>query len=157
MVEPSAVTFTFVKVDASCAAADGSITVTASGGNNVYSYSKDNGVVFQAGNAFTSLAAQTYQVVVKDGNGCLSSATPVVIGSGVSTPNFTKTDATCAANDGSIVVNSVTGGTAPFQYSIDNGVTYQPSNSFLNLTVATYSLVSKDVNGCTLFCRFCFH
>jgi hypothetical protein len=146
--QPSAVTFTFVKVDASCAASDGSITVTASGGNNIYSYSNDNGVSFQGSNVFSSLGAQTYQLVVKDGNACSSVSSSVTISSGSATPIFTKTDATCAANDGSIVVNSVSGGTAPYQYSIDNGTTLQASNTFSGLSVASYALVTKDVNGC---------
>jgi gliding motility-associated-like protein len=147
--QPSAITVSATKVDASCSGvSNGSITVTASGGNNVYTYSDDNGATFQPGNSFTSLAAGTYQVVVKDGNGCLSSATSVTIASGTMTPVFTKTDATCAANDGSIVVNSVSSGTAPFQYSIDNGTTFQASNTFSGLTVGTYNLVVKDNTGC---------
>jgi hypothetical protein len=149
--QPAAVTFTFVKVDAGCSGSPtGSITVTASGGNNLYTYSDDNGTTYQASNVFGSLAAQTYPVMVKDGNGCLSSATSVTINAGNITPSFTKTDATtCAGTDGSIVVNSVTGGTAPYTYSINNGGTFQASNTFTNLSVSTYSLVVKDNTGCT--------
>jgi len=148
--QPTAVTFTFVETDATCSgAANGSITITASGGNNSYSYSIDNGTTFHASNAFSNLTAQPYQVVVMDGNSCLSAGSPVTVGAGTLTPIYNKTDATCAANDGSIIISSVTGGASPYQYSVDNGTTYQASNSFSSLTVATYSLVVKDNNGCT--------
>ena len=72
--------FTFTQQNVLCNGGNsGSITVTPSGGSGSYTYSKDNGVTFQAGNSFTSLTAATYQVVVKDGNNCLSSVTPITI------------------------------------------------------------------------------
>lgn len=56
---------------------------------------------------------------------------------------------TAAANDaycegvGSITVSAV-GGTAPYQYSIDGGLTYQPSPIFNNLTPGIYSVSVED-------------
>ncbi len=147
--QPSAVTFTTTKVDAGCSGgATGSITITASGGNNLYTYSIDNGANYQASNTFISLSAQAYQVLVKDGNNCLSSAGTVTINAGNLTPSFVKNDATCAANDGTITVNNVIGGVSPYQYSIDGGTTYQAVNTFTNLNVGNYSLVIKDNSGC---------
>ena len=147
--QPSAVTFTTAKVDAGCSgAATGSITITASGGNNLYSYSIDNGTTYQASNTFSSLSAQSYQVMVKYGNNCLSSSGTVTINAGNLTPTFAKSDATCAANDGTITISSVAGGTSPYQYSIDGGTTFQAGNTFTNLNVGNYSLVIKDNTSC---------
>lgn len=147
----SIISMTTSKVDASCGGvSNGSITVTSvTGGTPAYMYSSSGGAPFQASNILNNLAANTYSVVVKDIGGCLSNPTSVTINNSVSiVPSFTKNDATCAANDGSIIINNVAGGTGPYTYSINNGVTYQASTSFTNLTVATYFLVVKDFSGC---------
>jgi gliding motility-associated-like protein len=60
---------------------------------------------------------------------------------------FTKTDPTCTPN-GTITVTA-TGGTPPYQYSINGGTNYQPSNTFTGLAGGTYSIVVKDANNCT--------
>lgn len=49
-------------------------------------------------------------------------------------------------NNGSIVITPI-GGVAPYQYSINNGVTYQLSNIFTNLTSGSYPVVILDSNG----------
>ncbi|MBS1489188.1 MAG: gliding motility-associated C-terminal domain-containing protein, partial [Bacteroidetes bacterium] len=147
----STITIVTSKVDATCGGnSDGSITVSSVvGGNPAYTYSSNGGITFQASNVLTGLAANTYSVVVKDNSGCLSNPVSVIINNSVSIiPNYTKTDASCAANDGSIIVNSVSGGASPYSYSINNGVTFQASTSFTSLAVGTYNLVAKDNNGC---------
>jgi hypothetical protein len=48
--------------------------------------------------------------------------------------------------NGSILINPI-GGTAPYQYSINNGTTFQSSNIFSNLCGGSYSVVVKDSNG----------
>jgi len=59
----------------------------------------------------------------------------------------TVTDQTCGNTDGQIVVNSVSGGSGPFQYSI-NGGAFQASNTFSNLTAGTYIIRVDDAAGC---------
>jgi len=51
-------------------AQDGSILVLPEGGNLPLQYSIDGGMTFQSGNAFDSLAADTYTIVVRDSIGC---------------------------------------------------------------------------------------
>ena len=48
--------------------------------------------------------------------------------------------------NGSILINPI-GGTAPYQYSINNGTTFQTSNIFTNLCGGSYSVVVRDSNG----------
>jgi gliding motility-associated-like protein len=50
---------------------DGTITVSGSGGNSIYSFSAD-GTNFQSDNIFNVLAG-SYTITIKDGNGCLVS------------------------------------------------------------------------------------
>ncbi len=47
---------------------NGSITITAAGGNGSYQYALNNGA-FQSGNVF-NVPSGTYSVTIKDGNGC---------------------------------------------------------------------------------------
>jgi len=61
---------------------------------------------------------------------------------------FNSTNVACnGGSDGSITFAGLTGGTAPYQYSIDGGVTYQGSPVFTGLSAGTYHLKAKDVNG----------
>lgn len=56
---------------ASCSgAADGTITITGSGGNGVYTYSND-GINFQTSNTVNSTGG-AHTVSIKDGNGCIT-------------------------------------------------------------------------------------
>ena len=61
--------------------------------------------------------------------------------------NATVSNSNCGATDGSLTINA-SGGTLPFQYSIDAGATFQSSNSFINLSLGAYDVVIKDANGC---------
>lgn len=56
----------------------------------------------------------------------------------------------CQISSGTIEVNNLRGGQAPFQYSIDNGNTYQSSTVFNELAETDYSVLVKDANGCEL-------
>lgn len=59
----------------------------------------------------------------------------------------TKTDATCGANDGQLILTA-NGGSSPYSYSIDNGSNYQASGTFSNLGANSYTIKIKDNNGC---------
>ncbi len=135
------------KVDPSACVANGSLTISASGGTAPLQYSRDN-ITYSTGNAFSNLAAGNYTVYVKDANGCTTStlatltAAPALIITGLS-----KTDpSTCNLSDGKIIINSA-GGTPPYQYSL-NGVDYSSSNEFNNLAGGTYTAYTKDASGC---------
>lgn len=65
--------------------------------------------------------------------------------------SFTATpaDESCAgAMDGEIAITNVTGGTAPFMYSIDNGMNYAGSSTFTGLASGTYQVRVKDAYDC---------
>jgi hypothetical protein len=69
-----------------------------------------------------------------------------------STVNFlsltvTSTPAQCSQSCNGTVVAIPTGGVAPYQYSIDGGVTFTNSNVFTNLCPGTYSVTVVDNNS----------
>lgn len=130
----------------------GSITI-----NNVtggiasgFRYSIDAGTSFQASSTFVNLSANTYFVVVKDGAGNLSETIPIVISEPdevVATIDYTNVTV-FGANDGEIEI-AASGGDAAYEYSNDNGVTWQQANVFTNLIVGEYLVVVRDGNLCT--------
>lgn len=129
-----------------CGSATGQISITASGGTEPYTYSID-GTNYVPGGTFTGLAAGIYTVYVKDVNGCKNSAVVTIMNTDGPIVNFSFTNATCGNNTGTVTVNA-TGGTAPYQYSINNGVTYQSSNIFSGLLAGQYTLIVKDAAAC---------
>lgn len=131
---------------ATCNNPNGSITVTATGGNAPLDYSI-NGGPFQSSNIFTTLAPGTYTITVRDASGCLANRAVVVANiNGPQTLTAAVVDAACGNTNGSITANA-TGGTGPLQYSI-NGTTYQSGSLFSNVPAGNYTLYVKDANGC---------
>lgn len=62
---------------------------------------------------------------------------------------YTTTEPSCAgAADGSITVTS-TGILGAVEYSFDGGTNYQASNTMTGLTAGTYTVISRDIVGCT--------
>ena len=54
----------------------------------------------------------------------------------------------CGVNDGSISIIE-SGGISPYQYSFDNGATFQISSTLSHLLPGVYEIVVQDGNGCT--------
>lgn len=44
---------------------------------------------------------------------------------------------------------TATGGSAPYQYSMDGGATFQTSNVFIGISPGVYTILVMDLNGCT--------
>jgi hypothetical protein len=127
------------------------INVTNPNGNSLR-YSIDGGITFTNSSLFTGLAAGNYDVVVEYTSGpsvCLTDPQTVIINTTAAISGVAELIApyTCTSN-GSITVTNVTGGTPPYLYSID-GITFQTTPTFTNLTAGTYTITIKDDNDCT--------
>lgn len=127
---------------------DGSITVnTVSGGTGVLQYAL-NGANWQNSTSFTGLPAGTYNVMVKDANGCIGTITEVLTQPAAFTINNAVKDLTCyGVNQGRITVTAI-GGAGTLTYSLNGGVSYQSSNVFNNLGAGLYVITVKDAAGC---------
>ena len=124
------------------------IEAIGQGGTGNYTYQLDNGP-FQNDNTFTGLTNGTYQVTLKDSKECTTTETAtVLINDIVATADIIQEVSCKGGNNGKIEV-SITGGTAPFEYSIDGGENYQTSNIFENLTAGNYIVIVKDKNNFT--------
>lgn len=142
--QPPALDITSVVTNSNCGQADGSATVTGSGGFAPYTWSWSNG---QTGTTATGLSAGTYSVTQTDMNFCTKTISVSVgnnVGPTVQVSNVTNVSC-FGGNNGSISV-TVSGGTAPFTYLWSNGQTTATAS---NLTPGTYSITITDANGCS--------
>ena len=132
---------------------DGQITVSGSGGVGTLQFSIDNGINFYSTTVFNSLSSGTYYIKIRDGNGCVGSASdPVVITDPPAIAvteiisNYNGWQVSCNGEaDGSILLD-VSGGAGGFTYSWSNEET---SKDLSNLGAGTYSVEIIDANGCT--------
>ena len=138
-------------------ASSGSITYTISNSNGfqvTFQLVNSNGVVIASNNSgiFTNLPIGTYTVNILQSQGstsCTFTDTFVITqpspitGIAVITQNYT-----CLTN-GSIGIQtgSVSGGTAPYLFSID-GVNFSTISDFSGLTSGNYTIYIQDANGC---------
>ncbi|MFP9098943.1 T9SS type B sorting domain-containing protein [Flavobacterium sp. RHBU_24] len=129
-----------------CATPTGSITITAPTGTGI-TYST-NGTNYQAGTTFT-LTPGTYSVTAKNAAGCVSPATSVTINPAPAAPaiaTVVPTQPDCNTPTGSLTITAPTG--TGYQYSL-NGGTYQTATAFTGLPAGSYSITTKNADGCT--------
>ncbi|AKD57165.1 T9SS C-terminal target domain-containing protein [Spirosoma radiotolerans] len=137
---------TIAVVDPHCGQADGTITVSAFGGSGSLSYSL-NGVDFKSNNQFTNLTGGAYTITIKDQDQCtVSKSTSLKNSVRLSINQIDNIATSCGQSNGRIRVNSPTGN-GRITYSID-GLTYQVSNTFDNLTAGKYTVYVQDETGC---------
>lgn len=144
------VNITATVTDQTCGNLDGQIDITAvSGATAPFQYSINNGA-FQSSPTFSGLAAGTYVVEISDASSCVRIADTVVVNllNGPQDAVANSTDATCNGNDGSLDITGVTGGTAPYTYSLNGGAP-QAGTSFTSLAAGNYTVVVSDQQGCT--------
>jgi len=133
---------------------DGTITVTATGGTPPYEYSREGNAdpAYQPANQFTGLGPGLYTIWTRDANMCVVNGTITISES----PQIQVLDETVSGEilchgDSSvqISVNEVTGGVAPYEYSVNGGMDFQSTGIFPALPAGTYQTVIQDALGCT--------
>jgi len=123
-------------------AANGTITVSVSGGVAPLSYSwNDNATTQNRSN----LSAGTYTVTITDANGCTATASATISQPAALTASATATSAMCGGGNGSVNL-TVNGGTAPYTYLWNNNATTQ---NITNVGAGTYHVTVTDAKGCT--------
>jgi type IX secretion system substrate protein/SprB-like repeat protein len=125
---------------------DGVIDLTGMNGFPPYQYSINGGDNFYPSPVFTGLGGNTYQVVIMDVNGCIVEMEVIVV---TCTLQFSvvATNETTGQMDGSIQIN-VENGVSPYLYSIDNGMSFQDTSFFSDLSEGVYNILVQDSIGC---------
>ena len=143
--EPTAIVASANISNVSCAGGhNGSISTSVAGGTSpfVYTWSNDENSV----PSISNLGAGTYTVTMTDANGCTKTLINVV--TQPSSPliiNATVINASGSTTNNGSINSTVTGGTAPYNYSWSNGAT---TASISSLPVGTYDVSVTDANGC---------
>ena len=134
--------------DATCGQDNGSITLgTVTGGTSPYTYSVDGGA-FTSTTVYSNLSAASHAIIVRDANNCeFSTSASISNTSGPTDISVSVTDAACGEANGSLTLGGVTGGTAPFTYSVD-GSLYSVTTTYSDLPAGSHSINVKDNNGC---------
>jgi len=151
ITEPPLLFADLAKTDISCFGdGDGTITVTAAGGSGPYDYSSD-GIIYQAGNSFGPLAPGFYTIWTRDANLCVVSDTITLLEPDeILIQSETSIYLCNGALQGEISINGVSGGVAPYTYSINGGTDFFATNLFSNLAPGSYQTVVMDATGCSI-------
>ena len=147
--EPPPLTASLSKTDISCfGAGDGTITVLAAGGAGGYEFSSD-GLSYQGGATLGSLTPGLYTIWTRDVNLCVITDTITIVEPTEILIQSETATYLCPGNLlGTISINGVSGGTAPYSYSINNGADFYSTNLFSNLAPGSYQTVVRDATGC---------
>lgn len=133
---------------------DGAISISATGTSGPYIFISNNQTQTGFQGTFTNLCSGVYDIEIIDQNGCSEVVTEFVeqdslngmIVDAIINPGSSSCNAATVCDASVDVV--VTNGTAPYTYSIDQGLTFQASNTFTGLCAGTYIVSVQDANGC---------
>lgn len=140
--EPNALDLSVTSTDATCGESNGTAPASATGGTPPYRFTWSNG---QTGEQATNLSAGLYTVSVLDANDCLTTAEVTINDSGNPSISFSTTDVNCNGTNTGAIDLSITGGTAPYNISWNNGST---TEDLTNIPAGTYQVDITDGAGC---------
>ncbi|AFC23471.1 gliding motility-associated C-terminal domain-containing protein [Saprospira grandis] len=157
LADPVPLDATIQQVNVFCANdCDGQIIATAVSGTgtlgvNGYEYRilgpGQTGNVFSSNNNFTGLCAGTYTVEVRDGNNCVLPISVTITEPTAIQLSLSDTDVSCAGGSDGTASVSASGGTPPYNYNWDNGMT---GATITGLMAGTYEVTVTDANGCDM-------
>lgn len=131
---------------------DGSVTLNAGGGTPGYLYS-NNGLAYQTGNTYGGLSGGSHWFYVTDAQGCIDSVNVILVEPDPLVLTVNLNDISCnGANDGNAVLVA-SGGTFPYQYSLD-GINFSTNNVFAPVPAGNYTGYLTDARGCQTTVNF---
>lgn len=133
-----------------CGTNNGSIQVSASGGQGPYQFKLDN-AAFSSTSTFANLGGGSFVITVKDSKGCEKQLAAVVLTAPLGPTANASTilpQTNCSNPNGSITAN-VTGGQSPYKYKLGAGA-FVSSSTFANLKAGMYMITVEDNTGCTI-------
>jgi gliding motility-associated-like protein len=129
-----------------------SIEIVALGGTGQYEVSLDGGATFNTlgDYIFNVLVATSYDIVVRDEDGCLSVAYTITVPAELQATATLTNEVSCIGEaDGSVSL-TVSGGTTPYSYEwSESAMPISTDQNISGLTEGTYDVVVTDFYGCT--------
>lgn len=139
---------TIIETDLKCFnSATGQIEIVGAGGSPSYLYAIDNGPLQPSG-TFTIGNGGAYVVRITDSLGCSITDTANINEPSLLVAAINNVTNESCEFDGTGAINvNASGGTSPFEYSIDNS-NYVSNSSISNLINGNYDVYVRDANGC---------
>ncbi len=127
---------------------NGSATVIATGGTPLYTYNWSPGISNSA--IHQGLTAGVYNVTVTDQNNCSGVTTVLITEPPALAMTINSNDVQCyGSRDGRINITA-TGGTIPYRYSYNNGISFSGNSGLIGIQSGNYTVIVKDKNNCTV-------
>ena len=147
VVSPPAINLTGSSTPAGCNLADGSASVTVSGGLPGYTYSWDTLSVTTP--TLNNVPAGIYTVTVVDTNNCTSTLDVAVSNTAIPAPNVNVSgQPLCNGDANATAIIIPQGGTAPFTFTWDGA---SSNDTITNLAAGSYIAGVTDSAGCSSF------
>lgn len=144
---PGSINASTAITQSTCLQANGTVSITATGGSGTLSYSSDN-VTFGPNTTFNNLSAGTYTFYVQDQGGCLVSLPTQVTDLSTLTANIvSNNNISCFGGLTGQIVVSASNGNPPYSYAL-NTQPVQANGQFQNLTAGIYQITVSDAQGC---------
>ena len=138
----------------------GEIYITAETSTGDIYYSIDGGTSYAnegfSSDRFGNLSAGSYNIVVKDRNGCKVAwqDNPVILKEPEKLefePSEFQNITGCNGDETGWIQINVKGGTKPLAYYLNSEIYYSENGKFENLAAGDYTPIVKDINGCKLY------
>ncbi|MFT3911844.1 MAG: T9SS type A sorting domain-containing protein [Ferruginibacter sp.] len=140
VTQPTAITATLTAGTITVNGGTTTLTVSASGGTSGYTYKLNSGS-YQSSATFTSVAAGTHTVTIKDANGCTTTKTITI-----TQPAATDPLTASAVSSGAILCN---GGTTTITVSATGGTAPYTGTGTFTVGAGTYTYTVTDAAGGT--------
>ena len=96
----------------------------------------------------TNLEEGNYYLEITDGNGCVSLSQSYTISSGnILIDSVDVKHSHCRQDIGRIIIYASSQSGGPFEYSIDNAISWQSNNTFTNLSEGSYYIRAKETGN----------
>lgn len=153
ITQPPPTTLTIAPTNVTCfGSCNGQAIATALGGTGAYTFSWSPGnPTGQGTNSVSNLCPNSYTLIVRDANSCLTVNSTTITQPTDVVINPTSTLPTCnGLCNGSIGANP-TGGTSPYTFTLQPSVGPQQTGAvpFNGLCAGSYTLTIRDALGCT--------
>ncbi len=130
-----------------CSGPSGTICVYPYGGAGAVSYAWSDGQTLQCPTGLP--AGTTFFVTVTDALNCQLVDSAQVPANGSLAASVNTVNLACNSIPTGIIEVIVTSGTAPYEFSIDGGLTFQSSNMFTGLSAGVYNISVTDAGTCS--------
>ena len=147
-------------LNSTCSSTDGSIQITVIGGTLPYTYTlvRPDGSTSAITNSQTSiifpkLTTGTYTVAVSDSSGCSYIDEKTIYAENTFTISTSVVGTSCNQRNGKITVTRTSGGTEPFDFSLDGITNFIDTTltavTFSNVASGQHIITVNDATGCT--------